>query len=314
MLSLKVLAVCGLDAFFGDPRWLPHPVRLMGRMIQWYERGVVRWCQSRMSQYTAGVMLALGLPVLCYTGSQWIIDGLARSDEFVGDVAWILLGYTTLAARDLFDHAIRVYRALQARSLEEARFAVSLIVGRDTENLSEPEVVRATIETVAESTSDGIIAPLLYLVIGGPPLALAYKAVNTLDSMIGHRSSPYQYFGWASARLDDILNWIPARITGLFFVLASTIWMRNGKHAWRIFLRDGHKHLSPNSGWPEAAMAGSLCVQLGGVNFYNEAPLHRQLMGDHINDLVPKQILRAVQLMVLASSLVLCLLVGIIWL
>ncbi|NKB82498.1 MAG: cobalamin biosynthesis protein CobD [Nitrospirales bacterium] len=311
MIGLKVLAACGLDAVLGDPRWLPHPVRLIGLLIQWYEYLAIRCCRGRVGQYIVGVILALGLPTLCYASAQWVIHIAGQFHDHIGSIVWILLGYTTLAARDLFDHAIRVYHALQAGALGEAQAAVSYIVGRDTENLSEPEVVRATIETVAESTSDGIIAPLFYLAVGGPPLALAYKAINTLDSMIGHRSIKYRYFGWASARFDDVLNWVPARMTGVLFVLASSLWLKSGAHAWRIFLRDGSKHSSPNSGWPEAAMAGGLHVQLGGTNFYNGTRLDYQLMGDDCHPLMPRQILHAVQLMIVASSLAGSLFVGI---
>ncbi|MCP4451648.1 MAG: cobalamin biosynthesis protein CobD, partial [Planctomycetes bacterium] len=244
---------------------------------------------------------------------QWTIGQAQDIHTYVGHAVWILFGYTTLAARDLADHAMQVYRALMGGSLVEARQAVSLIVGRDTATLSEPEVIRATIETVAESSSDGVIAPLLYLALGGPPLALAYKAVNTLDSMIGHRMAPYRHFGWASARLDDLLNWIPARLSGLCIVLAAGIRLGTLNSAWKAFLRDGRKHLSPNSGWPEAAMAGALQVQVGGLNRYTGTPVERPKLGDPIKALNPSLIPMAVQVMAVASGVMLFILMVLMW-
>ncbi len=313
MTGLKVLAACGLDAVFGDPRCVLHPVRVMGLAIGWYERMVLKYLDGKVSHLVAGSFLAIGLPVLCFFCTQWVIGQAEDINGYVGHAVWILFGYTALSARDLADHAMSVYRALVAGSLEEARQAVSLIVGRDTAALSEPEVIRATIETVAESSSDGVIAPLLYLALGGPPLALAYKAVNTLDSMIGHRMAPYRHFGWASARLDDLMNWIPARLSGLCLVFAAGIRLGTLNSAWHVFLRDGSKHVSPNSGWPEAAMAGALQVQVGGLNVYAGTPVVRPKLGEPINALSPSHILLAIQLMALASGLMLLILLFMMW-
>lgn len=313
MISLKLLGACVLDAAFGDPRWMPHPVRLLGFAISRYERAVLKYMNGRVCQYVAGILLAVGLPVLCFLCTQWIIELAVQLNGYVGHAVWILFGYTTIAARDLADHAMGVHRALIAGSLSEARHAVSLIVGRDTGTLSEPEVVRATIETVAENTSDGVIAPLLYLALGGPPLALAYKAVNTLDSLIGHHTAPYRYFGWASARLDDLMNWAPARLSGLCLVLAAGIRLGTLESAWHIFLRDGGKHVSPNSGWPEAAMAGALRVQVGGPNVYSGSPVETPKLGEPVYPLSPTRIVLAVQLMALASGLMLFVLLILMW-
>lgn len=311
-LALKVLAVSGLDLLAGDPRWIPHPVRFMGRMIAGYERVVLQRTQGRISRYVAGGILALGLPCLFYAGAAWLIEAVTQLHPWAGHAAWIVLGYTTLAARDLADHASEVYRRLQDGTFEEARRAVSQIVGRDTASLSEQDIVKATVESVAESTSDGVIAPLFYLAIGGPPLALAYKAVNTLDSMIGHRTEDYQYFGWAAARCDDVMNWVPARLSGLYLVVASALCLKSGRTAARVLLRDARKHSSPNSGWPEAAMAGGLRVQLGGVNEYDGRSLERPFLGDAIRILKPQQIPRAIQLMYTASGLMLLTVLGVV--
>ena len=197
-------------------------------------------------------------------------------------------------------------RALQSHSLPEARSAVAQIVGRDTEEMAESDIVRAAVETIAESTADGIIAPLFYLVLGGAPLALAYKAINTLDSMIGHMDERYRWFGWASARLDDLVNFIPARITALLLVLSAGILFRSWsvmRRTWRILLRDGGSHPSPNSGRPEAAMAGALGVQLGGINRYDGLQIERPRLGDPDQPLTRAHIGLALRLMGWASFL-----------
>ena len=235
MIGLQLLVSCMLDAVLGDPRWLPHPVRLIGSVIHQYETVTFRYVKSHMGRYAAGIILAVGLPTLCFACTWWVIHQAGQLHQYLGSATWVIFGYFTLAARDLADHAMNVYRALMRGSIPEAQRSVSLIVGRDTATLSEPEIVRATIETVAESTSDGVIAPLVYLALGGPPLALAYKAINTLDSMIGHRTPDYRQLGWASARLDDLVNWVPARLTGVILVLAAGLRFGAGRQAWRIF-------------------------------------------------------------------------------
>lgn len=295
---------CLLDTALGDPRWLPHPVRFMGSVIAWCDDRIRPLLHRPAGQQAAGVVLALGLPALVYAVGWGTIELAGRLHWVLGRVVEVVLAFTTLAARDLIDHARSVLRALEAGSLEGAREAASKIVGRDVSELSEQEVVRATVETIAESTSDGVIAPLFYMAIGGAPLALAYKAVNTLDSMVGHRDERHRYFGWASARLDDAANCVPARLTALLLVLAGWLLSRRvgtARRAWSVLLRDGRKHPSPNSGRPEAAMAGALGVQLGGTNFYGGAPEERALLGDPGSVLVASHIRSALRLMVTAS-------------
>jgi len=306
MTAGVLIAAVVLDVSCGDPWWFPHPVRLMGRMITWYERYIRYLASGRMGEIVAGVVLAVGLPALWYAVTYWLIELSMAAHEIIGKLTEVLLAYTALAARDLRDHAVVVGRALDAQSLDQARRAVSRMVGRDTAGLSEPDIVRATVETIAESTSDGVIAPLFYLVIGGPPLALAYKAVNTLDSMVGHLDEPYRYFGWASARLDDLANWIPARVTACLVIVAVGLRFRSVarmRYAWTVFRRDGGKHPSPNSGQAEAAMAGALQVQVGGVNYYEGTPTPRPLLGVTERPLVSTCIREAVSIMWLASFL-----------
>jgi adenosylcobinamide-phosphate synthase len=303
MTPFDVLAACTLDATIGDPRALPHPVRGMGKLIASVERWVRSLCLRPRSLRVAGTVLALGLPSLAYVLGWALIAAGATLHDWVGRGIAIFLASTVLAWRDLVDHVGPVLNALKAGSLDRARQAVGLIVGRDTNRLSEAEVVRATVETVAESASDGIIAPLLYLLIGGPPCALAYKAVSTLDSMVGHCDEQYRDFGWASARLDDLANWIPARITAWLIVIAAgVVFLDTGsiQRSGAILLRDGHKHPSPNSGRPEAAMAGALGVQLGGENFYGGRRADRPLLGDAQEPLSLKHVDRARRIITVA--------------
>ncbi len=300
-LGLKIVVVGLLDVALGDPRWFPHPVRVMGVIIYRCEELALALCHRPLSKKFAGVVIALGLPFACFVIVHECLWYLNILNEVLGFVAWIVLGYTTLAARDLWNHAMCVYRAMMDHGLSEARVAVSQIVGRDTTHLSEPEVVRATIESVSENSSDGIVAPLFYLAIGGPPLAMAYKAVNTLDSMIGYRSVKYKDLGWASARLDDVVNWIPARLTAVAIAVAASWRLGTGRASWRMCWRDARKHPSPNSGWPEAAMAGALGVQLGGVSEYGGRTEERPRLGDPGNPLHPSQVPIALQVLGIAS-------------
>jgi adenosylcobinamide-phosphate synthase len=300
MTAGTLLLACALDAILGDPRWLPHPVRLMGRTIAWYEQGVRRVADHRTGELVAGMVLAVGLPAVSYSFAWLAIEWSGRVHEVAGKGMEVLLAFTTLASRDLADHAVAVGRALKAGALDDARLAVARIVGRDTAQLSEAEVVRATVETVAESTSDGIVAPLFFLILGGAPLALAYKAISTLDSMVGHLDARYRYVGWASARLDDAANWIPARLTAFMIVISAGVVFRKGenmKRAWDILWRDGKKHPSPNGGHPEAAMAGALGVRLGGMNFYEGVPSARPVLGESVRSLSPPCIGEALRVM-----------------
>jgi adenosylcobinamide-phosphate synthase len=306
MTGSELALAAGLDLIMGDPRWLPHPVRAMGQVIAWCEDHVREICRSPLSLRLAGVIIALGLPAVVYLLVHWMVVEAGAVAEWLGLVMTIGLASSTLAGRDLWGHVQAVKKPLQRGDIVGARQAVAMIVGRDTQELSESEVVRATVETVAESTADGVIAPLFYLVIGGPPLALAYKAVNTLDSMVGHRDERHIDFGWASARLDDVANWIPARLTAVLLLLATglvTLKLDRMICGWQVLRRDGGNHPSPNSGRPEAAMAGALGVQLGGTNYYDGMANERPIIGDGRRELVAGDITLAAQLMGVASLL-----------
>lgn len=306
MTGVELALAAVLDAAAGDPRWLPHPVRGMGAVIAWVDHHVRAVCRSEQALQIAGSCLALGLPAAVYAAATWVIAQVMEVAPLLGQVVGIGLAYTTLAGRDLFDHVHAVLRELTAGNLSGAREAVAMIVGRDSATLTEPEIARAAVETIAESTSDGIIAPLVYLSLGGAPLALAYKAVNTLDSMIGHRDERYEHFGWASARLDDVMNWVPARLAGGFIALAAGLstgqWHRIHE-SWYMLHRDGDKHPSPNSGRPEAAMAGALGVRLGGRNYYDGVPHEAPLIGEGAAEISPEHIRQASRIMIVTYGL-----------
>jgi adenosylcobinamide-phosphate synthase len=303
MTPVEIGAACILDAAIGDPRFMPHPVRWMGRIIGVVHGQVRRRWRRSFSLRAAGLVLAVALPATAGVAGWAAIAAGTAVHVWIGHLVGIGLAATTLAWRDLVDHVRAVSAALNAGSLEQARTAVGLIVGRDTQALSEAEVVRAAVETIAESACDGVIAPLLFLAVGGPPLALAFKAVSTLDSMIGHPEEDYRDFGWASAKADDLANWIPARLTAWLIAVAAGVVLFSPAAVTRsglILLRDGHKHPSPNSGRPEAAMAGALGIQLGGVNVYGGRRSERPVLGDPRTAVSPRQIDQAAAIMTVA--------------
>ncbi|MCI0351150.1 MAG: adenosylcobinamide-phosphate synthase CbiB [Acidobacteriales bacterium] len=269
-----------LDWLIGDPAWLPHPVRWMGRMIVGGERPLRIVARTPCSEFVVGLLLTVVVVSAFGAGGWSLLFWLRGWSPALALVVSVYLAASTLATRSLLDEARAVRRLLLNDDLLSARQQVARIVGRDTQDLDESEITRAVIETLAESASDGIVAPMLYLTIGGVPAALAYKAINTLDSMIGHRGARYEYFGKCAARLDDAANFVPARLTATLFVLSAWTLRLDWRSAWRVFWREGAKHKSPNAGRPEAAMAGALGVRLGGTNFYDGEPHHGQYLGD----------------------------------
>jgi adenosylcobinamide-phosphate synthase len=275
-----IAAACLLDWIAGDPEWFPHPVRWMGRYTQLAESLLRRPGQSPGDELLAGAALTGGLVGVSYLGTATAIQIAYRMGPLAGLATEILLGWTCIASRNLIDESLAVIRALEEEDILRARQRLSRIVGRDTHSLSETEINRAVIETLAESACDGIVAPLVYMAIGGVPMAMAYKAVNTLDSMIGHADQQYFYFGKTAARLDDVANYLPSRLTAV--VLAAAAGMDNAtsaQSALRIWRRDGRKHKSPNAGQPESAMAGALKVRLGGDNTYAGERVAAPLLG-----------------------------------
>jgi adenosylcobinamide-phosphate synthase len=288
-----------LDLLLGDPPWLPHPVRLIGRLVTWAEPHCRRLTSN---EYVAGAVFTAGIVVATGGSVGLIIWGLRQLHPILAGLAMVYFMYAGLATRDLAREAMAVWRRLQVDDLAGARTRLSHIVGRDTDQLDAPEIVRATVETVAESTVDGILAPLCFAALGGAPALWTYKAINTLDSMVGHREAPYTHFGWAAARLDDVANFLPARLGFVLFGVGT--WLVGGTpgRCWRIGWRDGGKHPSPNAGISEAAMAGALGVRLGGRNTYDGVEEVRPYLGDPIRPLETSCIPQAMRIMYATSA------------
>jgi adenosylcobinamide-phosphate synthase len=289
-----------LDLVVGDPRWLPHPVILMGKVISYGEQWLVSGNGRR--DFVAGVALSLFVIALS-AATAWALVALFHLLPFwLSFIATAALGCTTLATRGLLDAIKVIETALRVGNIVVAREKLSHIVGRETASLNRDKVLRAGLESLSESTCDGIVAPLFYLFLGGVPLAMAYKAVSTLDSMIGYRTERYFYFGKFAARLDDTVNFIPARLTALFIVIATLALRLNPARALRVAWRDHANHLSPNAGYPEAALAGAFGIRLGGPSIYFGKEICKPYMGD---DLQP------VRIEMLKEGRVLCLVTAI---
>lgn len=295
-----------LDMLLGDPHWAPHPVRAIGALITGLET-LLRRCfpKTAKGELAGGAVLAALVVTLSVGAGALALWLCGRVSSWLRLGAETLLCYQLLAARSLRDESMKVYRALKTGTLEDARRAVSMIVGRDTERLDETGVAKAAVETVAENASDGAIAPLIYMALGGPLLGLAYKAVNTMDSMVGYKNDRYLYFGRAAARLDDAVNYIPARLSGLLVCLAAFLSGGNGKEAFRIWKRDRRNHTSPNSAQTEAAMAGALEVQLAGPNYYFGKRVDKPTIGDPLRPVTPEDIPFACRIMTVSALLAL---------
>lgn len=295
-----------LDFLFGDPVWLYHPVRLIGNFISFGEkklRGI--FGKKEKGELAAGTVLwfltagfSFVIPFLVFWGAQRVHPAL----RFLIESFWC---YQILAARCLVEESGKVYDRLKEKDLPGARKAVSMIVGRDTENLTEEGVTKAAVETVAENTSDGVTAPLLFLLLGGAPLGFLYKAVNTMDSMLGYKNEKYLYFGRFPAKMDDVFNYIPSRVTALFMIAAAFLTGMDGKNAWKIWRRDRRKHASPNSAQTESVCAGALRVRLAGDAVYFGKLHKKEYLGDPLRPIEPEDIRRAGRLMYVTAFLVL---------
>jgi adenosylcobinamide-phosphate synthase len=299
---LLLAAAFLVDRFAGDPEWFPHPVRIIGLGIARGE-DLLRWPdQSGIAAMFAGAALTTTVVAVSYQASDALINTARRFSPRLSDFTELLLAWTCLAARNLEQESTAVLHALRVSDLPLARSRLSRIVGRDTAHLDPSEISRAAIETVAESFSDGIVAPLFYLALGGVPLAMAYKAINTLDSMIGHTDPRFFYFGKAAARLDDAANLLPSRCAATFLVAAASLSANADPHsAWRVWQRDGAKHKSPNAGRPESAMAGALQVALGGRNTYAGEIVPSPRLGAEFTAATPEKVGHAIRLVALAS-------------
>lgn len=297
-----------LDALFGDPAWLPHPVVLMGRCISVLEKHLrTALPKTPRGELAGGAAVAAVLPLgtLAVTGlACW---AAARLHPALGLALQMLWCGQALAAKGLAQESRNVYKELAKGDLPAARRAVARIVGRDTQNLTAAGVTRAAVETVAENASDGVITPLLYMLLGGAPLALTYKAINTMDSMLGYKNEKYLYFGRCAAKLDDAANWLPSRLAALLWVAAAALTGNSARGAWRIWRRDRRRHASPNSAQTESACAGALGVQLAGPAYYFGEYYDKPTIGDPLREIEPRDILRANRMMYAESLLALVL-------
>lgn len=303
MTEMIVALAFLVDLVVGDPPRLPHPVVALGKLIDMLERLLYR--PRGVWSLAGGALMAMVVVGSAYGVTALLVWSLGMISPWLAAAAQIWLISTTLSSRGLAGAAKDVLRPLIDGDLSSARNMVARIVGRETSTMDSAAVTRASVETVAENTVDGVVAPLFYALLGGAPLAMAYRAVNTLDSMVGYRNERYQFFGRFSARLDDAANYIPARICGLTMLAAAWITGRRAGLALRVVLRDARKHPSPNSGIPEAAMAGALGVRLGGLNVYGGRESFREYMGDAVLPLHPGHIRQAVDLMYMSSFLAL---------
>ncbi len=309
-MNLMITAVAAFlfDALIGDPRSKFHPVVLIGNLISFLEKFFRRDSDGYIKKICkGGILVSLVLAISYGAGVLiLILATLTKSLTVKIFVEAIVLSFM-ISPRSLAEAGRELYYLLTVGNLAQARYKVGWIVGRDTNYLNEAEIVRATIETVSENTVDGIISPLFYFAVGGLPLAIAYRAVNTMDSMLGYKNEKYFYFGRVAARLDDVANFIPARITAILFIAAAFILRLDYKNAFDMMKRDAHKHPSPNGGYAEATVAGALNIQLGGINSYFGVPHFRAYMGDPNEILEPAHILGAIRLMYTATVIFLCL-------
>ncbi|MDE6004773.1 MAG: adenosylcobinamide-phosphate synthase CbiB [Oscillospiraceae bacterium] len=292
-----------LDLCLGDPIWIKHPVVLIGKAISNSEKMLRKlFPKNAKSELIAGLILAISIPVLSFLVSSIILYFAYKINFILFFIIHTFWAYQILATRCLEQESRKVFYALQ-ENLEQARKQIARIVGRETSNLNSEEIIKACVETVAENTSDGVIAPLCYLMLGGVPLGFFYKAINTLDSMAGYRNKKYQYFGTASAKLDDIANFLPSRICAIFMIISAKLLNFNFKSAYKIFLRDRNNHLSPNSAQTESVIAGALGIQLGGTHVYFGELVEKQTIGDNLRHAEPEDILKANQLLMLTAIL-----------
>ena len=301
-----------LDMIFGDPHWLYHPIRLIGKLITNTEK-LVRSCfpKTKSGGRMGGIVLAIivmavstGIPlmilVICY-----------KIHVYLGVAIESIFCYQLLATKSLKVESMKVYKALKDGDLEKARYAVSMIVGRDTKSLNAVGITKAAVETVAENTSDGSIAPLIGIIIGGAPLGFLYKSINTMDSMIGYKNDKYINLGRFAAKLDDIVNYIPARLSAYMMILSAYILGMDGKNAYRIYKRDRYKHASPNSAHTESVCAGALGIRLAGDAYYFGKLHKKEYIGDAIREIEVEDIKRANRLLYMCAVLSFVLLMGI---
>ncbi len=302
MTLAAIVAGFILDLLFGDPHWLPHPICLIGNLIGFLEKNLRRLLAPGKAALLIGGALMVVIVLVITFAVPYAVLALAESvSPWLRFALETIMCYQIFATKCLRDESMKVYTALHSGDLADARVKLSWIVGRDTQNLDAEEVTKGAVETVAENTADGIVAPMLYMFIGGAPLAFLYKGINTMDSMVGYKNDKFLYFGRCAAKLDDLANLIPARITGLVMIVASYFLNLNARGAWKIFWRDRYNHLSPNSAMTESVTAGALDIQLGGDHFYFGKLVHKDTIGDDIRPVRPDDIIAANNLLYMTA-------------
>ena len=304
MNSITLLAAYLIDLIIGDPPNIPHPVIIIGKMISHLEKKLYKKEKSAVHKLISGAFLVLIIIAITFLFTWFVIYLGTRINPILGFIVNIWLISTTIAVKGLYKAGARIQTLLKMQNISCARKEVSFIVGRDTDNLDETQLIRATVETTAENIVDAITSPLFFAFIGGAPLAMVYRAVNTLDSMLGYRNEKYLYFGKTAARIDDAFNYLPARLTGIFISLTAFLLPGySGRNSLKILLRDARNHPSPNSGFSESAVSGALGVRLGGLNYYHGLPSQRPLIGDNLNPLALDTISKTNKLMLIISAL-----------
>lgn len=300
-LVIKIWIACILDLVFGDPQNIIHPVQIIGKMISLGEKILLKEKSGSRYKFFAGIILNIFVVSITYGLTCLIYKSSKTSGVFT--LIEIYLMYTVFSVNSLAREGNRVYNILKEGDIEKARKDLSYLVSRDTETMDEKMIIRSTMETISENTVDGIVAPMFYMFLGGLPLAMTYKAINTLDSMVGYKNEKYMDFGKFSAKLDDVANFIPARITGILIVIASMILGYDYKNSLKIFIRDRKNHSSPNSGHAEAGVAGALGVQFGGRVSYFGKEADKPTIGDKIKDFELEDIKKNIKIMYVASFL-----------
>jgi adenosylcobinamide-phosphate synthase len=294
MIDIALAVV--LDFIIGDPYWFPHPIIYIGKLIYFLEKNARVIAKNENTLKLFGGIIVIIISSISFL-VPFALLRITKPVPWIYHILNILIIWTTLAARCLHKEAGKIYNALKNNDIEDARLKLSYIVGRDTKNLSGIEIIRADVETVAENTSDGVIAPMLFAMVGGAPLAMLYKGINTMDSMLGYMNEKYRYIGFFPAKIDDLFNLIPSRICGVFIALVSPVIHGNILESLKIMLRDRKNHKSPNCAYPEAAAAGAMRIQLGGTNSYFGELMYKPTIGDKKEELQPIHIIQAIKLM-----------------
>lgn len=310
---IDIMIAVIIDWIIGDPHWFPHPVIYIGKFISYLDKKGRKLCKTEegLRIFGGGIVIIVALTTFLI---PFMLIRITREITILYHLINIIIIWTTLAAKCLGDEAKKVYYALKDKDIEAARIKLSYIVGRDTTSLKDKEIIRADVETVAENAADGVIAPLLYAIVGGAPLAMMYKGINTMDSMLGYMNEKYRYIGFFPAKVDDLFNLIPARITGALICMTSFLVKGSPIESFKIMIRDRKNHKSPNCAYPEAAAAGALGVQLGGANVYFGEVVYKPTLGDKKEELNFEHIKDSIKLMYASEILMIVLYVFILML